>query len=193
MATFVGPEEGASVPRGSSSSRSPTRDVRGSSSRPASTYWNSGMFVFKARRYLEELKRLAPDDISKSVKGGGWGAGGSGVHCAAGGGSSVVAARLDRLRRDGEDARSRWSCPSMPGWSDVGSWAALARGASRTDPSGNVIHGDVICQDTQRLFLYSGQQAGAPTVGTQRSRRGRKPGRRARSRLKHVSRTSKLW
>src|SRR6266480_1533523 len=37
--------------------------------------------------------------------------------------------------------------PLKAGWSDVGSWAALHE-ASEADAHGNVVHGDVLCEDT---------------------------------------------
>jgi mannose-1-phosphate guanylyltransferase/mannose-6-phosphate isomerase len=44
--------------------------------------------------------------------------------------------------------------PLSAGWSDVGSWSALHE-ASEADAHGNVIHGDVLLEDTQGSYLYS--------------------------------------
>jgi mannose-1-phosphate guanylyltransferase / mannose-6-phosphate isomerase len=116
-------------------------------------YWNSGMFMFRARRYLQELERLAPE-MAKV--------------CA----SAFTTAKndLDFTRIDPEAFES---CPSdsidyavmertadavvVPldaGWSDVGSWAAL-HGASEADGRGNVARGDVISEDSGGCYLYS--------------------------------------
>jgi mannose-1-phosphate guanylyltransferase / mannose-6-phosphate isomerase len=116
-------------------------------------YWNSGMFMFRARRYLQELERLAPE-MAKV--------------CA----SAFTTAKndLDFTRIDPEAFES---CPSdsidyavmertadavvVPldaGWSDVGSWAAL-HGASEADGRGNVARGDVISEDSSGCYLYS--------------------------------------
>ncbi|MBS0366267.1 MAG: mannose-1-phosphate guanylyltransferase/mannose-6-phosphate isomerase [Proteobacteria bacterium] len=118
-----------------------------------SYYWNSGMFLFGAQRYLAELARWAPD-IARA--------------CAA----AFAGARAD-LDFTRIDTRAFESCPSdsidyavmektdaavvVPldaGWSDVGSWSSL-HGASDPDGSGNVSHGDVIAEDTQGSYLYS--------------------------------------
>ena len=116
-------------------------------------YWNSGMFLFGARRYLEELGRFAPAIASA---------------CTAA--FAAAKADLDFLRIDRELFES---CPAdsidyavmektseavvvplAAGWSDVGSWAALHE-ASEPDARGNVSRGDVICEDSEGCYLYS--------------------------------------
>ena len=116
-------------------------------------YWNSGMFMFRARRYLQELERLAPE-IAKVCAG------------------AFAAAKSD-LDFTRIDPKAFESCPSdsidyavmektadavvVPldaGWSDVGSWAAL-HGASEADGHGNVARGDVISEDSGGCYLYS--------------------------------------
>jgi mannose-1-phosphate guanylyltransferase/mannose-6-phosphate isomerase len=116
-------------------------------------YWNSGMFMFRARRYLAELARCAPD-IARV--------------CAA----AFAAARAD-LDFTRIEAKSFEACPAesidyavmektadavvVPldaGWSDVGSWSAL-HAASEADANGNVTHGDVISEDTHGSYLYA--------------------------------------
>jgi mannose-1-phosphate guanylyltransferase/mannose-6-phosphate isomerase len=116
-------------------------------------YWNSGMFMFRARRYLEELERLAPA-IAKVCR------------------SAFEAAKAD-LDFTRIDPSAFGGCPSdsidyavmektsgaivVPldaGWSDVGSWAAL-HGASAADRAGNVMHGDVLAEDCSGSYLYS--------------------------------------
>jgi mannose-1-phosphate guanylyltransferase/mannose-6-phosphate isomerase len=116
-------------------------------------YWNSGMFMFRARRYLEELERFAPDMAricSAAFRG--------------------AKADLDFTRID---AKTFEACPAnsvdyavmektadavmVPleaGWSDVGSWAALHE-ASDADDQGNVARGDVISEDTRGSYLHS--------------------------------------
>ncbi len=116
-------------------------------------YWNSGMFLFGARRYLEELGRLAPGIASA---------------CA----DAFAAAKpdLDFTRVDRklfgtcpadsidyavmEKTSAAVVVPLAAGWSDVGSWAALHE-ASEPDAYGNVSRGDVICEDSQGCYLYS--------------------------------------
>src|ERR1700722_9260898 len=116
-------------------------------------YWNSGMFMFRARRYLQELARFAPE-IAKVCE------------------SAAAAAQSD-LDFTRVDPKLFESCPSdsidyavmektaaamvVPldaGWSDVGSWAALHE-ASESDGRGNVSRGDVISEDSNGCYLYS--------------------------------------
>ncbi len=116
-------------------------------------YWNSGMFMFRARRYLQELEQLAPQ-IAKACEAAFRGA----------------QADLDFTRID---AKAFEPCPAdsidyavmektsdavvVPldaGWSDVGSWTALHQ-ASEADGRGNVSRGDVICEDSEGCYLYS--------------------------------------
>ena len=106
-----------------------------------SYYWNSGMFVFTARRYLEELRRFRPDILSS-------------VETAV----REAARDLDFLRLD---AKAFGSCPAESvdyavmertreasvvaadfGWSDIGSWRALWE-LDPKDAQGNSVRGDV--------------------------------------------------
>jgi mannose-1-phosphate guanylyltransferase/mannose-6-phosphate isomerase len=125
-------------------------------------YWNSGMFLFRARRYLEELERHAPD-IAQS--------------CAA---ASAAATRdLDFLRIDAalfgacrsdsidyavmEKTDAAVVVPLDAGWSDVGSWSSLHE-AVEGDADGNVAHGDTLLEETKRSFVWSESRLVA-TVG----------------------------
>ncbi len=56
-----GAPRGAGVFASRASWRSPDLSVRSSSCSPGDYYWNSGMFMFRARRYLQELARFAPE------------------------------------------------------------------------------------------------------------------------------------
>jgi mannose-1-phosphate guanylyltransferase/mannose-6-phosphate isomerase len=125
-------------------------------------YWNSGMFLFRAQRYLDELKRLAPDIA---------------VACAdafAGSRSDMDFMRVDaagfgRCRSESidyavmEKTTSAVVVPLNAGWSDVGSWSALHE-ACPADASGNVLKGDVLAEDTHGSYVYSESRLVA-TVG----------------------------
>jgi mannose-1-phosphate guanylyltransferase/mannose-6-phosphate isomerase len=116
-------------------------------------FWNSGMFMFHASVFLAELGRHAPAMLAA---------------CRA----SLAAAGsdLDFLRLPAPEFAA---CPSdsidyavmektdaavvVPldaGWSDVGSWSALADALPR-DEDGNVIAGDVIVEDSTGSYLHS--------------------------------------
>jgi mannose-1-phosphate guanylyltransferase/mannose-6-phosphate isomerase len=116
-------------------------------------YWNSGMFVFRARRYLQELERFAPEMARV---------------CEAA--FRAAKADLDFTRIDAtlfeacpadsidyavmEKTADAIVVPLAACWSDVGSWASLHK-ASDGDARGNVTHGDVISEDTEGSYLYS--------------------------------------
>ena len=119
-------------------------------------YWNSGMFMFRARRYLEELERLAPE-IARI--------------CAAafrGAKADLDFTRIDAATFEAcpadsidyavmEKTADAVMVPLKAGWSDVGSWAALHE-ASEADAHGNVVHGDVLSEDAHGSYLYSGSR-----------------------------------
>lgn len=114
-------------------------------------FWNSGMFLFKASRYLEELKKHRPDiyeacDLS-----------------------------MDGTSKDNDFLRVNESafnaCPSdsidyavmentndavvVPmdaGWSDIGSWSSLWE-TSEKDDRGNAIHGDVMIYESNNSYI----------------------------------------
>jgi mannose-1-phosphate guanylyltransferase/mannose-6-phosphate isomerase len=116
-------------------------------------YWNSGMFLFGARRYLEELERLAPA-IARTC-----------AAAFAGAKADLDFTRIDKHLFEAcpadsidyavmEKTATAVVVPLAAGWSDVGSWAALHE-ASEADGHGNVSRGDVICEDSEGCFLYS--------------------------------------
>ena len=116
-------------------------------------YWNSGMFLFHASRYLAELERFRPDILA------------------------AVRAASAKAQRDGDFVRLEKdafaSSPSdsidyavmertdramvLPvdiGWNDVGSWSALWQ-VSVQDGDGNAHHGDVVSVDSRNSYAYA--------------------------------------
>ena len=119
-------------------------------------YWNSGMFAFTARTYLARLRALAPE-----------------IHAA-------CAAAWEKRTRDFEfvcvEQASLETCPDVSvdyavmekaddvavvparlGWSDVGSWDALARLFER-DGDGNAAVGDAALLDASDNVVYAGHR-----------------------------------
>ena len=117
--------------------------------------WNSGMFLVRADRYLEELKNLRPDIYGACEK------------------------AMEQTQQDMDfvrvDKAAFEACPDESidyavmeplakteqvvvapldaGWSDVGSWSALWEIADK-DEQGNVAAGDTILQDTSNSYIY---------------------------------------
>lgn len=116
-------------------------------------YWNSGMFLFRASRYLEELKKFRPDIYNACEKA-----------------TSSIGLDMDFIRIENE---AFLSCPDesidyavmentqdavvVPmdvGWSDVGSWSSLWNISDKT-VDGNVCIGDIICHNTENSYIYA--------------------------------------
>ena len=116
-------------------------------------YWNSGMFVFAARRYLDELQRLAPDIAAACERAIGAAARDLDF-------TRVDAAAFAECRSESidyavmEKTSAAVVVPLDAGWSDVGSWASL-HDACPQDADGNVRKGDVLTEDTQGCYLYA--------------------------------------
>ncbi|RPI14986.1 MAG: mannose-1-phosphate guanylyltransferase/mannose-6-phosphate isomerase [Lysobacterales bacterium] len=116
-------------------------------------YWNSGMFMFRARAYLGELGRHAPEILAACER------------AFAGATRDLDFTRLPAdvfasCPSDSidyavmEKTASAVVVPLDAGWSDVGSWSAL-QDALPTDARGNVFSGDVITADTSGSYLHS--------------------------------------
>lgn len=116
-------------------------------------YWNAGIFMFRADRYLEELKKYAPpleiavqSATKNAVKIG-----------------NVIG--LDKVAFDQADAISidyavmehtetAALVPLNTTWTDLGSWEAFYASKAK-DKNGNVLEGDVITIDTQGCYINS--------------------------------------
>ncbi|GAB6039391.1 mannose-1-phosphate guanylyltransferase/mannose-6-phosphate isomerase [Endothiovibrio diazotrophicus] len=116
-------------------------------------YWNSGMFAFRASRYLEELERFRPE-IAEGCR------------------LAHREARRDAdFVRVGEEAFAAVPADSIDyavmehtgdavmvpldaGWSDVGSWSALWEVGERGE-GGNVVKGDVLLHDVRDSFIHA--------------------------------------
>ncbi len=125
-------------------------------------YWNSGMFLFRARRYLEELEKYAPDialvcrnSFASATRDLDF--------------TRIDAAAFEPCRGESidyavmEKTADAVVVPLDAGWSDVGSWAALHAACER-DAKGNTLCGDVIVEDTENSYVYSESRLVA-TVG----------------------------
>jgi mannose-1-phosphate guanylyltransferase/mannose-6-phosphate isomerase len=116
-------------------------------------FWNSGMFMFRASRFLEELQKYAPDMLQASQA------------------AYVKAIRdIDFIRLDAEafaqspgdsidyavmeHTQDGVVIPLDAGWNDVGSWSALWE-IGEKDAAGNVITGDVVAMDSSNCYLRS--------------------------------------
>jgi mannose-1-phosphate guanylyltransferase/mannose-6-phosphate isomerase len=116
-------------------------------------FWNSGMFLFGARRFLDELKMHAPDIADV---------------CARASATAVREKDFTRVdeavfascRSDSVDyavmekTRDAVMMPLDAGWNDVGSWAALHE-VLPADERGNVARGDVLIEDSDGCYVHA--------------------------------------
>ncbi|MDG6348198.1 mannose-1-phosphate guanylyltransferase/mannose-6-phosphate isomerase [Luteimonas sp. 8-5] len=116
-------------------------------------YWNSGMFLFRASRYLEELARFRSDILDGTRAA--FGAArrdGDFVRLDAEAFAATPAESIDYAVMERTDAAM--VLPVDIGWSDVGSWSALWD-VARRDADGNAHHGDVIAVDSRNSYAWS--------------------------------------
>jgi mannose-1-phosphate guanylyltransferase/mannose-6-phosphate isomerase len=116
-------------------------------------YWNSGMFLFRASRYLDELASHRPDILTACRT------------AFAGAKRDTDFLRLDRAAFEAcpsdsidyavmEKTDAACVLPVDIGWNDVGSWAALWQ-VTAHDDKGNARHGDVIALDCRGSYAWS--------------------------------------
>jgi mannose-1-phosphate guanylyltransferase len=115
--------------------------------------WNSGMFMFKASIYLQELEKFEPEILSSCKK-----------SC------QTEYKDKDFIRLNNDEF---YQCPEQSvdyavmeytkdgvvvpldaNWSDIGSWDALWN-AKNKDKNGNVSEGDVILDEVKNTYAYS--------------------------------------
>jgi len=124
--------------------------------------WNSGMFVFKAGTFLDELKIHSPEMAALSMEA-----------------FEKAVVDTDFIRLD-KEAFGKIKGDSIDyavmekttkgkvvklnaGWDDVGSWSALYD-ISKKDENQNVVKGDVIALDTTSSYIRGGKRTIA-TIG----------------------------
>jgi len=125
-------------------------------------YWNSGMFMFKASVYLQELKSHNNEMYNCSQK-------------------SLDSAAVDmdfiRLNSDVfehcpadsidyavmEKTAAATVIPVDMQWNDIGSWSALWE-VGESDNNGNVTHGDVLLEDSYNSYIHADSRL-VTTVG----------------------------
>ena len=107
-------------------------------------FWNSGMFLFSCRQFLDELAELRPDILAACDQ------------ALAAGRHDLDFCRLDQgafatCPSDSIDyalmERTRHAAvvPAAIGWNDIGSWSALWE-VGEKDGNGNVLRGDVFLE-----------------------------------------------
>ncbi|MFT6904668.1 MAG: mannose-1-phosphate guanylyltransferase/mannose-6-phosphate isomerase [Oleiphilaceae bacterium] len=131
----------------------PDLDVAKSYLNSGEYFWNSGMFLFKASCYIEELKKFRPDILKACEQA-----------------MMSTESDMDFIRVSKpefemcpddsvdyavmEKSKTVKMVPMDAGWSDVGSWSALWE-VSHKDKDQNYIKGDVFSFDTKNSYIHS--------------------------------------
>ncbi|HVP09384.1 MAG TPA: mannose-1-phosphate guanylyltransferase/mannose-6-phosphate isomerase [Burkholderiales bacterium] len=127
-------------------------------------YWNSGMFVFGAKRVLEELGRHRPDILAAARKAYEQATDDLGfVRLGKEAFLACPAEAIDRAVMEKTDQAA--VIPAEFDWSDVGSWGALWELAEK-DRAGNAARGDVQMQDTKDTLVFADRRLVA-TLGVE--------------------------
>lgn len=115
-------------------------------------FWNSGMFLFRASRFLEELKKHDPDiydtcvlTLERSEQ----------THDTVTFDDATFACCPDNSIDYAVMEKTQRACvvPLAAGWSDVGCWASLWA-VNDKDANGNVSKGDVVIQDSRNCMVH---------------------------------------
>jgi mannose-1-phosphate guanylyltransferase / mannose-6-phosphate isomerase len=116
-------------------------------------YWNSGMFLFKASRYLQELERFQPAMLAGSRQA--WQQARRDADFTRLDKATFTAVASDSIDYAVmEKTADAVVIPLDAGWNDVGSWTAL-RDVSHQDGDGNAHQGDVIAIDCRNTYAYA--------------------------------------
>lgn len=121
-------------------------------------YWNSGMFVFKAQAFIDELKVYAPEMYERVCE-----ALEKGSYNQIGQNSLLIRPNAESFHLCPSDSidyavmektRKVSVVPLNLMWSDMGAWSSFFQ-LGEKDVDGNVIHGDIVTIDTQNSFINS--------------------------------------
>ncbi len=116
-------------------------------------YWNSGMFMFRAQRYIDELKQFCPDILAACQQAVDQGA------------EDLDFFRLDKdvfLKSPSdsvdyavmEKTDSAVVVPLDAGWNDIGNWSALWD-INEKDSQNNATRGDTILFETTECLVHA--------------------------------------
>ena len=115
--------------------------------------WNAGIFLMRADRFLEALEQYEPaiaDAARKAYDGAGRDGNRVSPDAQAFAASPSISVDYAVMERSATVAVMPLDC----GWSDIGSWDALADN-NLADPDGSVLRGDVISHDSRNMVVRS--------------------------------------
>ena len=129
-----------------------------------SYFWNSGMFMFRASRYIEELEHFQPTIVSVCREALAKGA--QDMHF-----NRVDSAIFSSSPDDSidyavmEKTSDAVMVPLNAGWSDIGSWSAIWDSGEKNE-QGNLFKGDVLSENTSGSYVHATHRL-VTTVGVE--------------------------
>ena len=129
-----------------------------------SYFWNSGMFMFRASRYIEELEHFQPTIVSVCREALAKGA--QDMHF-----TRVDSAIFSSSPDDSidyavmEKTSDAVMVPLNAGWSDIGSWSAIWDSGEKNE-QGNLFKGDVLSENTSGSYVHATHRL-VTTVGVE--------------------------
>lgn len=131
----------------------PQRDQAAAFLASGDYFWNSGIFLFTARHFLNELQRLRPDIADATQQAlQGWRSDLDFTRIDAKAFAACPADAIDTAVMEQTDKAAMF--PLNVGWNDVGTWSALWDIGAH-DAADNVLRGPVFALDSQRSYLRS--------------------------------------
>lgn len=119
-------------------------------------YWNSGMFMFRAKRYLQELEKFRPDIMDACRR----------AMASVQEGNDFISINKDDFTACPDESvdyavmeqtEAAVVVPLDAGWSDVGSWSALWE-VNEKDAAGNSLKGDTFLYNSKNCYINSEDQ-----------------------------------
>ncbi|MCC3746689.1 mannose-1-phosphate guanylyltransferase/mannose-6-phosphate isomerase [Rouxiella badensis] len=119
-------------------------------------YWNSGMFMFRAKKYLEELEKFRPDIYEACKK----------SLCELPDGMDFITVDKESFALCPDESvdyavmektTNAMVVPLDAGWSDVGSWSALWE-VNEKDTNNNALTGDVFLHNTEGCYINTDEK-----------------------------------
>lgn len=129
-----------------------------------SYFWNSGMFMFRASRYIQELERFQPKIVSVCREA--LAKGEQDMHF-----TRVDSAIFSSSPDDSidyavmEKTSDAVMVPLNAGWSDIGSWSAIWDSGEKNE-QGNLFKGDVLSENTSGSYVHATHRL-VTTVGVE--------------------------
>ena len=141
----------------------PDRETAAGYLKAGGHFWNSGIFVFRAQTFLDELARLDASILDAAKRALAQAREDLGFLRLGDAFAKAPAISIDYAVM--EKTKTAAVLPIDIGWSDVGSWSSLWE-IARQDADGNAVRGQAILEDTSNSYVHS-ERALVATIGVE--------------------------